>query len=270
MPAVTRYSGSPSSPGMSLFDQAISRRLPSFAIQWPTCGLESRVDQIYASTAPNASASSGGMTKSRASRPSTSSRANPVARTHASLKKRMRPVLSRTQTSDIVVSVRTLANSSPTMNSAVSGIDVEERDLVLLQRLPRHADRFGGELAEPVSGLGARAEGVLVGPERDHERLRALAIGEPEQAAEPGAIPQPRQQLVADDLQAPFVLLGCGLQDVQTGEHPVLLHCVHELRAASCDRLGDQPRGPLGCECALGRRADPWVGGVPDRFGRAG
>src|SRR5438094_320842 len=124
---------------------------------------------------------------------------------------RRRARWSSTQTSDIVVSVRTLANSSPTMNSVVSGIDVEERDLVLLQRFPRHADCFGGELAEPVSGLGARAEGVLVGPERDHERLRALAIGEPEQAAEPSAVPQPRQQLVADDLQAPFVLLGRGL-----------------------------------------------------------
>src|SRR5436305_8777407 len=182
------------------------------------------------------------MTKLRASRPRTSSRANPVARTHESLKKRMRPALSSTQTSDIVVSVRTLANSSPTMNSVVSGIDVEERDLVLLQLLPRHADRFGGELAEPVSGLGARAECVLVGPERDHERLRASAIGEPEQAAEAGAVAQPRQQLVADDLQASFVLLGRGLQDVQTGEHTVVLHCVHELRAAARDRLGDQSR----------------------------
>ena len=155
--------------------------------------LESRVDQIYASTAPNASASSGGMTKSRASRPSTSSRANPVARTHASLKKRMRPVLSRTQTSDIVVSVRTLANSSPTMNSAVSGIDVEERDLVLLQRLPGHSHGFRGELAEAVAGLLARAEGILIRPERDHERLRALTIGESEQAAEAGAVPKPGQ-----------------------------------------------------------------------------
>src|ERR671930_355583 len=120
------------------------------------------------------------MTSSRASRPSTSSRGKPVARTHASLKKRMRPERSRTQTSDMVVSVRTLANSSPGKNPVVSDIDVEERDLIALER--RQA----------------------------------------EQPAEARAVTEPREELVADGLQPPFVRLRCGLEDVHTCEHTVL------------------------------------------------
>src|SRR5436309_3856095 len=182
------------------------------------------------------------MTKLRASQPSTSSRVNPVARTHESLKKRMRPALSKTQTSDIVVSVRTLANSSPTMNSVVSGIHVEERDLELLQRLPRHSQRFRRELAEPVACLGARTKGLLVGPERDHERLRGDAIGEPQQAPEARAVTQPGEKLVADDLEAALVLFRGGLEDMHACEHSVLLHCARELRAAPGNRVGHQPR----------------------------
>ena len=49
-----------------------SRRPPSLVCQWPTCGLE-RASSRYARNSPNASRSSGGITKSRASRPSTSS-----------------------------------------------------------------------------------------------------------------------------------------------------------------------------------------------------
>jgi hypothetical protein len=61
------------------------------------------------------------MTTSRASRPSTFSRVRPVARSQASLKSRIRPSRSYTQTSDWVVSVRILANESPTTNSSVLG-----------------------------------------------------------------------------------------------------------------------------------------------------
>ena len=88
-----------SAPGISLFDHAIRRRPPSFVSQFPTCGLESPVLQMYARTSPNASASSAGMTTSRASRPMTSSRLYPVERTQESLKRTMRPSQSRTQTS---------------------------------------------------------------------------------------------------------------------------------------------------------------------------
>src|SRR5436189_1804726 len=147
------------------------------------------------------------MTNSRASRPSTSSRVKPVARAHASLKKRMRPEGARTQTSDIVVSVKTLANSSPGTNSVVSDIDVEERDLVGLQRLARHPNGLGREIAQLVTNLGARFQRLLVGPEREHESLRALAGGQSEQSADARAVTEPGQQLVADDLKPAFVRL---------------------------------------------------------------
>ena len=47
----------------------------------------------------------------------TSSRVNPVARSHASLKSRIRPSSSYTHTSDCVVSVRIRANESPMTSS---------------------------------------------------------------------------------------------------------------------------------------------------------
>src|SRR5205809_4770969 len=134
-------------------------------------------------TSPNASASSGGITKSRASPPSTSSRVKLVARSQASLKKRIRPSRSSTQTSDCVVSVRTLANSSPRTKSvtwAWSSIDVEEGDLECLLRAPCHAHRRRGELGQALARLLAGRQRFLVGPERDHERLSTLAIGEPD------------------------------------------------------------------------------------------
>src|ERR1700754_47345 len=61
------------------------------------------------------------MTMSRASRPRTSAREKPVARSHASLKSLMRPARSRTHTSDCVVSVRIRAKESPITNSAGGG-----------------------------------------------------------------------------------------------------------------------------------------------------
>jgi hypothetical protein len=100
-----------------LFDHAISRREPSLACQWPTCGLEWPVRHIQASTSANASRSSGGITTSLSGRPITSSRAYPVARSQASLKRSTRPSSSRTQTSDCVVSASTAANSSPSRKS---------------------------------------------------------------------------------------------------------------------------------------------------------
>ena len=116
-PVVTSETGSPSGPAIGWFDHAMRRRPPSFVCQWPTCGLGVPVFQTYARNSPNASRSSGGITKSRASRPSSSSRRKPVARSHASLNSRIRPSRSSTQTSDCVVSVRILANDSPTANS---------------------------------------------------------------------------------------------------------------------------------------------------------
>jgi hypothetical protein len=117
IPVVTSESV-PSEPAMGLFDHAMRRRPPSFVSQWPTCGLGVPVFHTYSRNSPNASRSSGGMTKSRASRPISSSRRKPVARSHASLKSRIRPSRSRTQTSDCVASVRILAKDSPTGNSA--------------------------------------------------------------------------------------------------------------------------------------------------------
>ena len=105
-------------PAIGLFDHAMRRRPPSLLSQWPTCGAGVPVVQTYSRNSPKASRSSGGMTKSRASRPISSWRRKPVARSHASLKSRIRPSRSRTQTSDCVASVRVRAKDSPTGNSA--------------------------------------------------------------------------------------------------------------------------------------------------------
>src|SRR6476620_3165398 len=209
---------------------------------------------MYSSTSPNASDSSGGMTKSRASDPTTSPREKPVTRSHASLKNRIRASWSRTQTSDIVVSVRTLANSSQRVNSGIC--DIEEAHLVVLEREPGRSERLCCELAQSSARLGARPQRRLVGPEGDHERLRVGRIEEPDQAAEPGAVPEPGQELVAHDLE-PEIMLFPGCPDgMQAREHGVVLHCRHALRAATRACLGDQPRGPLGCGRDLGRRPD--------------
>src|SRR6476660_8651114 len=144
---------------------------------------------MYSSTSPNASDSSGGMTKSRASDPTTSPREKPVTRSQASLKNRIRASWSRTQTSDTVVSVRTLANSSPSVNSGIC--DIEEAHLVVLEREPGRSQCFCRELAESIACLGASPQRFLVGPQGDHERLRVGRIEEPDQAAEPRAVPEP-------------------------------------------------------------------------------
>src|SRR5882724_7080269 len=122
------------------------------------------------------------MTKSRASPPITSSRLKPVTRSQASLKNRIRPSRSRTQTSDIVVSVRTLANSSPRMKSGVC--DIEEAHLVVLECEPGRSHRLRRELAELVACRRTRPEGFLVGPQRHYQRLCLLGMPEPNQPAE--------------------------------------------------------------------------------------
>ena len=118
MPVVISETGAPPGPAIGLFDHAISRRPPSLVCQWPTCGLGVPVFHTYARNSPKASRSSGGITKSRASRPSSSSRRKPVARSHASLNSRILPSRSSTQTSDCVASVRIRAKDSPTGNSS--------------------------------------------------------------------------------------------------------------------------------------------------------
>src|SRR5213593_4315422 len=145
------------------------------------------------------------MTKSRASPPITSSRVKPVTRSHASLKNRIRASWSRTQTSDIVVSVRTLANSSPRMKSGVC--DIEEAHLVVLECEPGRSDRLRRELAELVACSRACQERFLVGPQRDHQRLCLVRVPESDQSAEAGAVPEPGQELVTHDLEAEVVLL---------------------------------------------------------------
>src|SRR6476620_10011780 len=143
---------------------------------------------MYSITSLNASASSGGMTKSRASPPITSSREKPVTRSHASLKKRMRASCSRTQTSDIVVSVRTLANSSPRMKSGVS--DIEEPHRVVLDRAPGRPHRFSRELTEVDPRQGAGSQRRLVGPQRNNKGFRLGGIPESDQSAKAGAVPE--------------------------------------------------------------------------------
>ena len=71
---MTSVAGAPSGPVIGLFDHATSSRPPAFVRQCPTCGLGAPVFHTYARNSLNASRSSGGITKSRASRPSTSSR----------------------------------------------------------------------------------------------------------------------------------------------------------------------------------------------------
>src|SRR5262245_53216899 len=196
---------------MSLFDHAMRRRAPPFACQWPTCGLEWPVFQMYASTSPKASASSGGMTNSRASRPTTSSREKPVARSHASLKNRIRPARSSTQMSDFVVSVRTLANSSPRTNpgvsvSAIAGVsdpEVEEGDVELLDPFARRAGCVHCEGGEPFGRLGAPAQRFFVCPERDDEGPASSPVLEPDHSAETGAVAQPGKDLIPNELEPP-------------------------------------------------------------------
>ena len=67
-----------------------------------------------------------GITKSRASLPSTSSREKPVARSQASLNSTIRASRSYTQTSDCVVSVRIAANDSPRMKSSMLAIGTDD------------------------------------------------------------------------------------------------------------------------------------------------
>src|SRR5213596_1913506 len=169
------------------------------------------------------------MTKSRASHPTTSPREKPVTRSHESLKNRIRASWSRTQTSDIVVSVRTLANSSPRMKSGIR--DIEEADFVILERQPGRSHRLRRELAEAAAGLCACPSRFLVGPQGDHQGLRLGGVPEPDQPAKAGAVPEPGQELVADDLQAEIVLLRGRLDGMQAREHGVVLHCRRAFRA---------------------------------------
>src|SRR5205807_8292602 len=104
----------------------------------------------------------------------------------------MRPPPSSTQTRACVVSVRTRAKSSPRTKSVLTS-DVEERRFILLERESRRADVGGRQFAEPVTGLGARPQGFLVRPERDHERPAGAAVGQADQAAVAAAVAQPRE-----------------------------------------------------------------------------
>src|SRR5262245_29360288 len=187
---------------------------------------------MYASPSPKASASSGGMTNSRASRPTTSSREKPVVRSHASLKNKMRPARSRTQMSDLVVSVSTLANSSPRTNpgisvSAIAGVsdpEVEEGDVELLDPFARRAGCVHCQGGEPFGGLGACAEGLFIRPERDYERPTFGPVLEPDQTAKTGAVAQPGKDLVPNELEPPIVLLGRRLEDVHARVDSFVLH----------------------------------------------
>src|SRR5258705_10610098 len=145
------------------------------------------------------------MTKSRASHPTPSPREKPVTRSQASLKNRIRASLSRTQTSDIVVSVRTLANSSPRTKSGIC--DIEEAHFVVLECKPGRSHRLRRELAEVVASLCACAQRLLVGPQRDDQGLRLGGIPEPDQPPKPGAFPEPGRGVVAADLQPGVVRL---------------------------------------------------------------
>src|SRR5215218_1613146 len=95
----------------------------------------------------------------------------------------------------------------------------EERDLEALERAPCRPRGGCGQETQPVARRGARIEGVLVRPERDHDPLLTLLVEEPDQAAEPGAVPHPWEVLVSDDLQAEVVLLFVRLDRVHTREH---------------------------------------------------
>ena len=106
----------PSSSTIGRFDQAIFRRSPSFVSQWPICGLDTVTSANWSRNPSNALCSSGGITTSRASRPITSPAVNPVARSQASSKLRMRPDRSSLQTRP-----RPVRASTSTYSSGVSG-----------------------------------------------------------------------------------------------------------------------------------------------------
>src|SRR5256885_6718461 len=99
----------------------------------------------------------------------------------------MRPSASSTQTSAWVVSVRTLAKSSPRTKSVLTS-DVEERRFVLLDCESRRVDVRGRQLAELVAGLGARLHRLRVRPQGDHDCLLARLVRQPDQAAVAGAV----------------------------------------------------------------------------------
>src|SRR3954463_816505 len=124
------------------------------------------------------------MTTSRASRPMTSSRVNPVARSHASLNSRIRPSRSYTQTSDWVVSVRTRANESPTTNSSLCGCSSSMCGRSILERLgcgKLHGCSFVPRTS-PRPAPGPPSSAVL-----SHERSQAPPGGGPARATGGGA-----------------------------------------------------------------------------------
>src|SRR6266516_7434320 len=141
----------------------------------------------------------------------------------------MLPLESSTQTRACVVSVRTLAKSSPRTKSVLTS-DVEERRFVLLERKPRRADVGRRQLAEPVAGLGARPQGLLVRPESDHERLPGGLVRQADQSPVPGAVAQPGEQLVADELQPAIMLVGSGREAVAACEPRSALHSLRAFR----------------------------------------
>src|SRR4029453_170736 len=78
--------------------QAISPASPVRASQSPTCGFGSPVSQTSSRNWSKSAASSGGMTTSRASRPTTSSAVQPVTRSHPASNDAIVPSRSRTHT----------------------------------------------------------------------------------------------------------------------------------------------------------------------------
>ncbi len=103
-----------------MFDQAMSRRRPSFAIQWFTWRFGKSRAVGRANTASTAARSSGGASDHNG-RSSISSRSYPVAFSHATFQRRIRPSRSSTMTSAPTVSMTICARSwSSTGNGAPS------------------------------------------------------------------------------------------------------------------------------------------------------
>jgi hypothetical protein len=89
-----------------------------------------------------------------------------------------------------------------------SGVcDIEEALLIVRGSAPVRSERLRRELAELVACRRARPEGFLVGPQRDYQRLCLVGTPESNQPAEAGAVPEPGQELVTDDLEAEVCLL---------------------------------------------------------------
>jgi hypothetical protein len=77
---------------------------------------------------------------------------------------------------------------------------------------------LGGVRADGAPGVGGRRQGVRVGPERDHDRLRAIRCGQPEETAEARALLQPGEVLV-EKFEPALVDVAGRLEDVHPRKH---------------------------------------------------